>query len=121
MDSDADDNADYVPTEYRGESGFDTDFEDGFTDIDGIDVDSTDVDTVRHISDEELTDEDGHVPSVPSRYLPRYYHSYDPDVQWSYGSDATWLDESVDGEQEWGPTDDDSMSIVTSEGEALFC
>ena len=119
MDPDADDDdGDYVPTEYEGESDLDTDYEDGFMDSDGIDVDTMDVDILYHVRDGELTGEDEQDPSASSSYLPGYHDSHDPEAQSIDGSDCAWWDGSVDGEQEWGLTDGDSMN--TSEGELSF-
>ena len=123
MDEDAawdaeSDGGEYVPTEYEGESDLDTDYEDGFMDSDGIDVETMDVDAFNHVSDDEVIDEDERDPSASSSYLPGYHNSHDPETQSLCGSDAAWWDGSVDGEQEWGLTDGDSMS--TSEGELSF-
>ena len=77
-------------------------------DSDGIDMDTIEVDTPYHMSSDEGGERD---PSAPSSYLPGYHSSYVPDH-------GAWWDASVDGEQGWGLTDEDSMS--TSEGELSF-
>ena len=116
MDSDAEsDGGEYVPTEYEGESDLDTDYEDGFMDSDGIDMDTIEVDTPYHVSGDEGGERD---PAASSSYLPGYHNSFEPEALSICGSDGAWWDGSVDGEQEWGLTDGDSMS--TSEGELSF-
>jgi len=119
VDSDAEsDGGEYVPTEYEGESDLDTDYEDGFMESDGIDVETMDVDVLHHVGDDEVIDGDEPGPTASSSYLPGYHNSHDPEAQSLCGSDGAWWDGSVDGEQEWGLTDGDSMS--TSEGELSF-
>jgi len=116
VDEDAEsDGGEYVPTDYEGESDLDTDYEDGFMDSDGIDIETMDVDTLH---DDEVTDGDEQDPTASSSYLPGYHNSHDPEALSLCGSDGAWWDGSVDGEQEWGLTDGDSMS--TSEGELSF-
>jgi len=56
--------------------------------------------------------------SVVSQHRAGYHESHELEAQSVCGSEAGWWDGSVDGEQEWGLTDGDSMS--TSEGELSF-
>jgi len=118
VDSDAESDEDYVPTEYEGESDFDTDYEDGFMDSDGIDMETMDVETPLHMGGDEVTEGGERDPLASSSYLPGYHNSYEPEALSVCGSDGAWWDGSVDGEQEWGLTDGDSMS--TSEGDLSF-
>ncbi len=120
MDEDAEssDGGEYVPTEYEGDSDLDTDYEDGFMDSDGIDMETMDVDPLLHVSGDEVTEGDEQNPTPSSSYIPGYHNSREQEAQSICGSDAAWWDGSVDGEQEWGLTDGDSMS--TSEGELSF-
>ncbi|KAH9077093.1 hypothetical protein EDB83DRAFT_1674205 [Lactarius deliciosus] len=117
VDSDVEssDDEEYVPTEYEGESDLDTDYEDGFMDSDGIDIETMDVDPLRG---DEVTEGDEQDPIPSSNYLPGYHEPREPEALSICGSDAAWWDGSVDGEHEWGLTDGDSMS--TSEGELSF-
>lgn len=121
MDSDAesDDDGDYVPTEYEADSDLDTDYEDGFMDSDGFDVDGMDVDALLHRvgGGEAMIEGDERESITSSHAFPGYHESHDLEAQSvSCGSEAGWWDRSVDDEQnEWGLTDGDSMS--TSEGE----
>lgn len=119
VDSDAESSdGDYVPTEYEGESDFDTDYEDGFMDSDGIDMETMDIDTLHRVSGDEVTEGGEQDPSASSSYLSGYHNFHEPEALAICGSDGAWWDGSVDGEQEWGLTDGDSMS--TSEGELSF-
>lgn len=121
VDSDAEssDGGEYVPTEYEINSDLDTDYEDDFMDSDGIDVETMDVvDPLPHASGDEVTEGNEQDPTASSSYLPGYHNSHEMDAQSICGSDAAWWDGSVDGEQEWGLTDGDSMSA--SEGELSF-
>lgn len=119
VDSDAESSdGDYVPTEYEGESEFDTDYEDGFMDSDGIDVETMDIDILHRVSGDEVTEGGEQDPSASSSYLSEYHSFHEPEALSICGSDGAWWDGSVDGEQEWGLTDGDSMS--TSEGELSF-
>jgi hypothetical protein len=116
VDSEAEssDGGEYVPTEYDADSDLDTDHEDDFMDSDGIDVEVMDVEhsPSQSASSDEATEgiEDDIADSS-------FYNaeSRDPQDQSVCGSDASWWDESIDGD---GLTDGDSMS--TSEGEISF-
>ncbi|KAI0068749.1 hypothetical protein BV25DRAFT_1817662 [Artomyces pyxidatus] len=94
VDSDVEssDGGEYVPTEYDADSDFDTDYDEG---SDGIDLETMDVD------------------AEPSDDVAPWTNSDEVEVASVYRSDSEWWD--VDGEQEWGLTDGDSMSA--SEGE----
>lgn len=110
-DAESDDDGDYVPTEYEADSDLDTDYEDGFMDSDGIDVETMDIDTVVHLAGDDEAVEGDERESITG-----YHESHDLEAQSVCGSEAGWWDQSVDGEQnEWGLTDGDSMG--TSEGE----
>ncbi|KAI0268182.1 hypothetical protein BC834DRAFT_968392 [Gloeopeniophorella convolvens] len=102
-DTESSDGGEYIPTEYDGDTDIDTD-EDRFMDSDGIDMETMDV--------------DGHAlyPGDIDETPPTRYRSSLQEVETlsNYGSDV-WWDDTVDGEQEWGLTDGESMS--TSEGE----
>jgi len=108
----------YVPTEYDADTDFDTDYEDGFMDSDGIDLETMDVDTPQLAGDDEATEGEERESIAPSRVHTGYHDLHDLEAQSVCGSEATWWDGSVDGEQEWGLTDGESMS--TSEGELSF-
>ena len=120
MDSDAesDDDGDYVPTEYEVDSDIDTDYEDGFMDSDGIEVDAMDTDNLPHLAGDgnETIEGDERESITSSHPFPSYHELHDLEAQSVCGSEVGWWDGSVDGEQnEWGLTDGDSMG--TSEGE----
>ncbi|KAI9513322.1 hypothetical protein F5148DRAFT_294099 [Russula earlei] len=123
VDSDAEssDGGEYVPTEYDADSDFDTDYEDGFMDSDGIDLETMDFDPHHPPGDPEEAmaeggDEDDSIAS--SRHRPGYHESPELEAQSVCGSEAAWYG-SVEGEQDdWGLTDGDSMN--TSEGEQSF-
>jgi hypothetical protein len=121
VDSDAESSSDeeYVPTEYDAESDFDTDYEDGFMDSDGIDVETMEVDTP-HLAGGDEAMEGEERESIASSLIhdDRYRDSHELETQSVCGSEAAWWDEGIDGEQEWGLTDGDSME--TSEGELSF-
>ena len=117
-DAESDDDGDYVPTEYEADSDLDTDYEDGFMDSDGIDVEAMDSDrrlnAYLHILDEAIEEDERE--SIASSHPVGYHESHDLEAQSVCGSEVGWWDQSVDGEQtEWGLTDGDSMD--TSEGE----
>jgi hypothetical protein len=119
VDSDAESSdGDYVPTEYEGESDFDTDYEDGFMDSDGIDIETMDIDTLHRVSGDEVTEGGEQDPSASSSYFSGYHNFHEAEALAICSGDGAWWDGSVDGEQEWGLTDGDSMS--TSEGELSF-
>ena len=120
MDSDTEssDGGEYVPTEYDADSDYDTDYEDGFMDSDGIDVETMDVDPLQVASSDEVTERNEHDLTNSSHQRTGYRDSHDPGAQPVCDSEAGWWDEGVDGEQGWGLTDGDSMS--TSEGELSF-
>ncbi len=119
MDSDVEsDGGEYVPTEHEGDSDLDTDYEDGFMDSDGIDVETMNIDPFHRISDDMVTEGNEQDLLAYSGYHPGYHDLHGPEAQSVYGSDNAWWDGSVDGEQEWGLTDGDSMS--TGEGELSF-
>ncbi|KAH9965855.1 hypothetical protein BC827DRAFT_1125158 [Russula dissimulans] len=109
LDSDAEssDGGEYVPTEYDADSDFDTDYEEGFMDSDGIDLETMDVDPAH-----------AHHPAAGGGDDDDDAMSHELEAQSVCGSETGWWDESVDGEQEWGLTDGDSMG--TSEGELSF-
>jgi len=96
----------------------DTDYEDGFMDSDGIDIDTMDVDHLHRVSGDEVVEGAEQGSSASSSYVPGYHNSHEPGTRSICGSEGAWWDGSVDGEQEWGLTDGDSMS--TSEGELSF-
>lgn len=115
MDSDAesDDDGDYVPTEYEADSDLDTEDEFGLNSdtLDGMDLDTY----LYHISGRVEATEEDERESISSSH-PGYHESHDLETQSVCDSEASWWDQSVDGEQnEWGLTDGESMS--TSEGE----
>jgi len=112
-DAESDDDGDYVPTEYEADSDIDTDYEDGFMDSDGIDVDAMDI----HLAGGDEAIEGDERESIASSHpFLGYHESHDLEAQSVCGSEAGWWDRSVDGGQnEWGLTDDNSMG--TSEGE----
>lgn len=117
-DAESDDDGDYIPTEYEADSDLETDYEDGFMDSDGFDVDAMDIDALLHLpgADEAVIEGDERESIASSHPFPRYHESHDLEAQSVCGSEAGWWDRSVDGEQsEWGLTDGDSMG--TSEGE----
>jgi len=116
-DAESDDDGDYVPTEYEADSDLDTDYEDGFMDSDGIDLDTMDVDPLPRLAGGDEAIEGDERESIASSHpLPGYHGSHDLEAQSVCGSEAGWWDGSVGGEQdEWGLTDGDSMG--TSEGE----
>ena len=126
VDSDAEssDDGEYVPTEYDADSDLDTDYEDGFMDSDGIDMEAMEVDPVHPAGtgdhEEVMVEVEGgdERDSVVSQHRAGYHESHELEAQSVCGSEAGWWDGSVDGEQEWGLTDGDSMS--TSEGELSF-
>jgi hypothetical protein len=119
VDSDAESSSDeeYVPTEYDADSDFDTDYEDAFMDSDGIDVEM-EVDHPHLAVDDEAMEGEERESIASSRLHTGYHDSRDMEAQSVCGSEAAWWDGSVDGEQEWGLTDGDSMG--TSEGELSF-
>jgi len=117
-DAESDDDGDYIPTEYEADSDLDTDYEEGFMDSDGIDVDTAmDIDTLLHLAGGDGAIEGDERESIASSHpFPGYHEAHDREAQSVCGSEAGWWDGSVDGEQNgWGLTDGDSMS--TSEGE----
>ena len=116
-DAESDDDGDYVPTEYEADSDLETDYEDGFMDSDGIDIETMEVDPLPHLASGEEAMEGEERDSIASSHpLPGYHNSHDVEAQSVCGSEVAWWDGSVDGEQdEWGLTDGDSMA--TSEGE----
>jgi hypothetical protein len=122
-DAESSDGGEYVPTEYGADSDFDTDYEDGFMDSDGIDLDTMDVDAPHHAAgggrDGEAIEVEGRDPAPFPHHRGGYHESRELEAQSVCGSEAAWWDGSVDGEQEeWGLTDGDSMG--TSEGELSF-
>jgi len=120
VDSDAEssDGGEYVPTEYDADSDYDTDYEDGLMDSDGIDVETMDVDPLQVARSDEATEGNEHGLTTSSHQRAEYRDSREPEAQSVCDSEAAWWDGSVDGEQGWGLTDGDSMS--TSEGELSF-
>jgi len=111
VDSDAESSdEEYVPTEYDADSDFDTDYEDGFMDSDGIDIEM-EVDHPHFAVDDEAMEGEERESTASSRL-------HDMEAQSVCGSEVAWWDGSVDGEQEWGLTDGDSMGA--SEGELSF-
>ncbi|KAF8505845.1 hypothetical protein F5888DRAFT_1798807 [Russula emetica] len=98
-DAESDDDGDYVPTEYEADSDLETDYEDGFMDSDGIDVDAMDIDTLLHVAGGEEAIEGDERESIASSHpFPGYHESHD-----------------LGGTNEWGLMDGDSMG--TREGE----
>jgi len=87
-------------------------------DSDGIDIDTMDVDHLHRVSGDEVVEGAEQGPSASSSYVSGYHNSHEPGTRSICGSEGAWWDGSVDGEQEWGLTDGDSMS--TSEGELSF-
>ena len=119
VDSDAESSdEEYVPTEYDADTDFDTDYEDGFMDSDGIDLETMDVDAPHLAGDDEATEGEERESIASSRVHAGYHDSHDLEAQSVCGSEVAWWDGSVDGEQEWGLTDGESMN--TSEGELSF-
>ena len=120
VDSDAESSdEEYVPTEIDADTDMDTDYEDGFMDSDGIDLETMDADDTPYLAgDDEATEGEERESIASSRVHAGYHESHDPEAQSVCGSEAAWWDGSVDGEQEWGLTDGDSMG--TSEGELSF-
>lgn len=112
-DAESDDDGDYVPTEYEADSDLDTDYEDGFMDSDGIDLETMEVDPLPHLAGGDEAMEGDERDSIASSHrVPGYHESHDLEAQSVCGSEVAWWD----GEQdEWGLTDGDSMG--TSEGE----
>jgi len=108
----------YVPTEYDADTDLDTDYEDGFMDSDGIDLETMDVDTPHLAGDDEAMEGEERESIASSRVHAGYPDSHDLEAQSVCGSEVAWWDGSVDGEQEWGLTDGDSMGA--SEGELSF-
>lgn len=108
----------YVPTEYDADTDLDTDYEDGFMDSDGIDLETMDVDTPHLAGDDEAMEGEERESIASSRVHAGYPDAHDLEAQSVCGSEVAWWDGSVDGEQEWGLTDGDSMG--TGEGELSF-
>ncbi|KAI0307090.1 hypothetical protein B0F90DRAFT_517427 [Multifurca ochricompacta] len=117
-DTESSDGGEYIPTEYDADSDFDTDYEDGFMDTDGIDVETMDIELPYPTHGDEVTNADEHSPLAPSQYRVEYHDPHEQEAQSVCDSEGAWWDGNVDGEQEWGLTDGDSMS--TSEGELSF-
>ena len=118
VDSDAESSdEEYVPTEYDADTDPDTDYEDGFMDSDGIDIEM-EVDHPHFAVDDEAMEGEERESIASSRLHAGCHDSGDMETQSVCGSEAAWWDGSVDGEQEWGLTDGDSMG--TSEGEMSF-
>ena len=119
VDSDAESSdEEYVPTENDADTDMDTDYEDGFMDSDGIDLETMDADDTPYLAGDDEATEGEERESIASSRVHAYHDSHDLEAQSVCGSEAAWWDGSVDGEQEWGLTDDDSMG--TSEGELSF-
>jgi hypothetical protein len=119
VDSDAESSSDeeYVPTEYDADTDIDTDYEDGFMDSDGIDIEM-EADQPHFVVDDEAMEGEEHESIASLRGHDGYHDSHDPEAQSVCDSEAAWWDGSIDGEREWGLTDGDSMA--TSEGELSF-
>jgi hypothetical protein len=113
-DAESDDDGDYVPTEYEADSDLDTDYEDGFMDSDGIDLETMEVDPLPHLAggDEAMEGDERDSIASSSHHVPGYHESHDLETQSICGSEVAWWDSEQD---EWGLTDGDSMG--TSEGE----
>ena len=112
-DAESDDDGDYVPTEYEADSDLDTDYEDGFMDSDGIDLETMEVDPLPHLAGgDEAMEGDERDSIASSHHVPGYHESHELEAQSICGSEVAWWDSEQD---EWGLTDGDSMG--TSEGE----
>jgi hypothetical protein len=76
------------------------------------------VDHPHHAVDDEAMEGEERESIASSRIHAGYHESRELEDQSVCGSEVAWWDGSVDGEQEWGLTDRDSMG--TSEGELSF-
>ncbi|TFY80154.1 hypothetical protein EWM64_g3859 [Hericium alpestre] len=108
IDSDAEesDGGEYVPTEYDADTDMDSDYEDGFMDSDGFDIETMDIEPVQGLTAEVASGshEDDADESMADTEAA--------DALETFGSQQGWWDAST---HEWGLTDGDSLSA--SEGE----